>query len=88
VDLRFGERRIREGKYQFAFTVNQGGDLRFFAVSGTETVDMPDEGFEPGWTAPHMLLQLAYISKDEVHILWHLGDKAGRIPMRLGLGSN
>ncbi len=85
-DLRFGEHRIRGGRHPFGFTVDPGGTLRFFVVEGTDALDVPSEPVEVSWAAAHLTLQLLHIGKDEVHLLWHLGEKAGRIRLRLGLG--
>lgn len=85
VDLRAGGHRFREGKHPFGFTLDQGGALRFFMVDGTEAIPLPSDGLDAAWLAPHMVLSLAYVKKDEVRLLWHVGEKAGSITFRLGL---
>lgn len=86
VDLRFGDRRIRGGKHPFSFTVDQGGVMRFFVVDGTEALDLPSEALEVSFEAPHLTLALAHVARNELHLHWHLGRKAGRIVLRPGLG--
>jgi hypothetical protein len=88
VDLRIEGHRFKSGSFPLAFVVEQGGALRFFLVDGTEAIDLSSRSIEPGWLAPHLLMQLAYIESGEVKLLWHIGEKAGAITFNLGLGPN
>lgn len=88
VDLRVDDHRFEGGRFPLSFVVEQGGALRFFMVDGTEAIELPSRSIEPSWLAPHLLMQLAWIESGEVQLLWHIGEKAGAITFKLGLGPN
>ncbi len=84
VTVRAGEHRFGKGRYPMGFTVNQSGRPVFFLVDGTVAVTLPSEELVPGWTAPSMLLQLVLVGPQEARLVWHHGDQAGAIELRLG----
>ena len=86
VALKIGDLRLAPGKHPFAFTIDRGDALRFFVVDGTEALPLPTEAVEPGWDAPALNLSLVAEGSDKLHLVWHVGRRAGRILLRVDLG--
>jgi hypothetical protein len=85
VQLRAGDVTLAPGSRPLGFTVTQGGAPRFFAVDGQQAVELPSQGVEPGFDAPSLLLQWAWIDRSEAQLHWHVGTRAGAIAFKLGV---
>jgi hypothetical protein len=86
VPLKAGELRLAAGRHPLGFTIDRGDALRFFVVEGTEALPLPTEALEAGWDSPVLTLSLAAESADTLHLVWHVGRRAGRILLRADLG--
>ena len=84
MELRVGETLLPPGRYAVGFTVGAGEAMNFFLAHGNEVVALPSEAVEPGWTSDRLLLQLVYVARNETHLLWHVGSRAGRITLHPG----
>ncbi len=77
-------RPFAAGSYELAFTVSAGEALRFFLVDGAEAVPLSGQSYDPAWSSPVMLFQLAAVDRGDVRLLYHHGDRAGAFALRLG----
>jgi len=84
MELRVGETTLPPGRYALGFTVGAGEAMNFFLAHGNEVSALASESFEPGWTSDRLLLQLVYVARNETHLLWHVGSRAGRITLHPG----
>jgi len=84
VTLRVAGHSFKPASYRMGFTVTLGGALRFFMVDGTEAVALPSTELKPGWSTERLVMHLEYVSRSDVRMIWHLGDKAGSIALGLG----
>lgn len=86
VPFKIRERGFAAGKRPMAFTVDGNGALRWFLVEGQDTVPIAFEPVEPGFDSPRLTMQLQFVTRSEVHLLWHLGTRAGLLTLRTGRG--
>ncbi|MHC4845186.1 MAG: hypothetical protein ACYTCU_03390 [Planctomycetota bacterium] len=84
MELRVGETLLPPGRYALGFTVGAGEAMNFFLAHGNEISLLAGEAIEPGWTSERLLLQLVYVTRNETHLLWHVGSRAGRITLHPG----
>lgn len=84
VPFKVGERRLPAGRLPLAFTVDGEGDLRWFVVDGRDPVELPFAPLEPGYEAARLALQVHYVSRTELQLVWHLGLRGGSLTLRPG----
>jgi len=84
MELRVGETLLPPGRYALGFTLGAGEAMNFFLAHGNEVVALASETVEPGWTSDRLLLQLVYVARNETHLVWHVGSRAGRITLHPG----
>ncbi len=84
VPFQIAGRPFAPGRYRMAFTVGDSGNLRWFLVDGQQAVPLVFEAIEPGYATEHMSMGLHYVTRGEVHLIWHLGERGGQAILRLG----
>lgn len=84
MELRAADRTLPPGRYAVGFTVGKGEAMNFFLAHGEGVMPLPSEAVEPGWTSDRLLLNLVYTARNETHLHWHVGARAGRIVLHPG----
>lgn len=84
MELLVGETLLPPGRFAIGFTVGKGEAMNFFLAHGTEVVALGSEAVKPGWMSDRLALQLVYVARNETHLIWHLGSRAGRIVLHPG----
>ena len=84
VALRAGEHVFGAGSHSFGFSVSRTGVPDFFMVDGRSSYPLPSRERPVEWPSRGLLMQWEYESRDTLHLVWKLGERAGAIEFRLG----